>query len=99
MILRKFTKQPAEFKDYDVDYSPWLGPMSDTLDNVEHSVICTTTPTDTALVVDRVEITTTRAKVWVRGGTADESYKVTLRAATVGGRIDESELAFDVKEY
>lgn len=98
MILEKFKKQPGELKDYDVDYAPWLTPMGDTLDEVLGTVECVTDPTDTALVLVDVVSTETRAKFWIRGGTSGAKYKVTAKASTVGGRIDESELIFTVKE-
>lgn len=98
MILKKFTKQPNEFKDYDVDFSPWLTPINDTLDDETHSVVCLDDPLDTALTVTSVQLTPTKAKVWVGGGTDGYVYKVTLLMTSVGGRTDESELIFAVGE-
>lgn len=99
MILATFTKQPLEFKDYDVNYAPWLAPMGDTLDEIETTVVCVTDPADNSLVVDRTAMTASTLKLWVRGGTAGLRYKVTILAYTVGGRIDESELIFKVKDF
>lgn len=102
MILETFIKQPREEKDYDIDYSPWLLPMGDTLDEVVPvSVECLTDPTDAALECgpDDVRITETLAKFWVRGGTHGQRYKLTALATTVGGRKDESELIFVVRDY
>lgn len=101
MILETFTKQPREYKDYDIDYAPWLNPIGDTLDEVVPEVVCLTDPDDTSLVctTDDVRITTTRAKFWVRGGTSGNRYKLTALATTVDGRIDESELIFVVRDY
>lgn len=101
MRLETFTKQPDEVKDYDIDYSPWLLPISDTLDEVVPKVECLTDPSDTSLVCthDDVLTTTTRAKFWVRGGTAGNRYKLTALATTVEGRVDESELIFVVKDF
>lgn len=98
MIIAKFLKQPSEIKDYDIDYILWLSPMQDTLDNVEVRVTCIDDPTDTSMVVGRVAITSTLAKIWVEGGTDGYAYKVTLLAVTTGGRLDESELIFAVGE-
>lgn len=98
MIIKTFLKQPAEIKDYDVDYSLWLTPMQDTLDNVEAKVECLDDPDDISMVVERVSITTTLMKVWVKGGTDGYAYKVTLYAVSTGGRLDESELIFAVGE-
>lgn len=107
MILEKFIKQPDERKDYDVDYQPWLREMTtvggtsdiDQLTKVTGTVVCTSNPTDTSLVLDAVAFTATRAKFWLLGGTAGNKYKLTINATTVGRRIDQSELVFTVKEY
>lgn len=101
MILATYTKQPREEKDYDIDYSPWLLPIGDTLDEVVPEVVCITDPSDTSLVctLDDVRITTTYAKFWVRGGTSGNRYKLTATATTVEGRVDESELIFVVRDY
>lgn len=96
MILKTFLKQPEEFKDYDIDYSPWLTPMGDTLDEVDVSIDCLDDPSDTSLEFTYGEITPSMFKIWIRGGTSGYAYKVTLRAYTVRGRIDESELIFAV---
>lgn len=99
MILATYEKQPSEIKDYDVEYATWLAPMGDTLDNVTTTVVCLTDDTDTTLVCDSVSRTSTRCKVWMSGGTDGNKYKLTIQAATVGGRLDESELEFTIKDY
>lgn len=98
MILEKFKKQPAELKDYDVDYEPWLTPIADTLDDVAGSVTCLSDPDDTSLVLVDTVFTDNRAKFWLSGGTDGARYKLTILASTMGGRIDESELIFSVKD-
>jgi hypothetical protein len=99
MILEKFVKQPAEVKDFDINYSEWLLPIGDTLQGVTATVACVSTPTNTSLVVNSTSNTTSSVKFWVSGGTAGERYKLTARATTVGGRLDESELLFVIKEF
>lgn len=98
MILDKFSKQPFEVKDYDIDYAEWLSGMSDTLTTVTATVACVTDPADVALVVNSIAVATYSAKFWVAGGTDGKKYKLTARATTAGGRIDESELIFSIKE-
>lgn len=99
MILERFIKQPAEVKDYDIDYAEWLDPMGDAIDEVTVSVVCLTDPSDAALVVGPVEATSKKAKLWVSGGTDRQRYKVTVQVVTQGGRVDESELMFSVKDF
>lgn len=99
MILKKYTKQPNEVKDYDIDYLPWLTPIGDTLDDVTATVENVDDPLDTTFVVDSTAITESTLKIWVSGGTAGNAYKVTLVVNSTGGRIDESELIFIVKDF
>lgn len=98
MILERFIKQSVDVKDYDVDYAPWLTPMADTLQNVTHTLSSLSNPADNSLVVDSLEVSPLKVKVWISGGANTKKYKLTLRATTVGGRVDESELLFMVKD-
>lgn len=98
MILNKYAKQPSEHKDYDITYGDWLGGTGDTLDVIETFVDCLTSPDDVALQITLVQNTLNTVKLWVGGGTSGQQYKVTIRVTTSGGRIDESELVFNVKE-
>ncbi len=97
MILAKYEKQPAEVKDYDIDYSEWLGPPTDTVSSLVTVVTCATEVVP-ALVVQTFETAATTVKLWIAGGTDGARYKVTVRMTTAGGRIDESELIFTVKD-
>jgi hypothetical protein len=99
MILERFIKQPAEVKDYDVRYADWLDPMADTIDDASAVVVCTTNPQDTSLVVDRIDVADKAIKLWVSGGTNQQKYKVTIQVTTFGGRLDESELVFSVRDF
>lgn len=100
MNLGKFDKQPADVKDYPIDYSDWLGEIAggDTLVDADASVICTTDPTNTALTVDSVTVSAKGLAVWLSGGTSGQTYKVTVLAQTAGGRRDENELTVRVKD-
>lgn len=100
MILGTITKQPQERKDYDVPYASWLAGIQDSLDEVSVTVACITDPLDMALLVDPdPEMTADTIKIWVSSGTSNYRYKVTLLVATVGGRVDESELIFKIKDF
>ena len=99
MILGTFYKQPSEVKDYTISYSDWLTGAGDSVDDATAAVVCTTDQTDTSLTVKSVHISPTSVTVWLSGGTDRRKYKVTVRASTVGGRIDESEFLVVVKDY
>lgn len=100
MILDRKEKQPAEIKDYPIDYSTWLAEISggDTLLSAIATVICLDDTADTALVVDRTVVSNTGLSVWLSAGTANRKYKVTVKATTVGGRVDESEFIVKLKD-
>lgn len=99
MLLAKYEKQPVEVKDVDVDYASWLAELGgDTLDVVTTTVQCLSTPTNTSLVVDKAQLTQTLVKVWLSGGTTGERYKLEVTVTTVGGRVDQSELIFSIRE-
>ncbi len=97
MILATYEKQPSEVKDYDIDYAEWLTPAQDTIDDITATISSATEAVPT-LVVDSVQNTLTTGKIWISGGTSDTKYKVTVLMTTNGGRIDESELIFHVKD-
>ncbi len=99
MILATHVKQPQEVKDYDIDYAPWLLPVNDTLDQIDLDITCLTDSGDDSLICTDSSITDTTCKLWLSGGTDGQRYKITVWAHTVGGRIDESELVFKVKDY
>ena len=97
MILATYEKQPAEYKDYDIDYTPWLTPAEDVISSVT-TVVSSTAEATPTLTVDLAQTTVYVAKLWLSGGTAGVKYKVTVRMETDAGRIDESELIFNVKD-
>lgn len=98
MILKTFRKQPVEVKDYDIDYSPWLGAIGDTLDDFDFRVSIVDEPGVSDLLVQNHVITESKVKFWVSGGTSGKVYKVEVDASTVGGRLDESEIFFAVDD-
>lgn len=99
MILERFIKQPAEVKDYIVDYTPWLEPISDTISDVTTDIVCITNPTDTSLKCDPVFLSPMKVKCWISGGTTGQKYKMTITVTTHGGRVDQSELIFVIKDF
>lgn len=97
MILATYEKQPAEYKDYDIDYSQWLTPADDTISLVTATVTSETQATPT-LAVNLIQNTVYVSKLWVAGGTVGVKYKITVLMTTLDGRIDESELIFNIKD-
>jgi hypothetical protein len=97
MILATYEKQPAEYKDYDIDYSKWLTPADDVIDSITATVTSAAENSPT-LEVDNIQNTVYIAKLWVAGGTVGVKYKITVLMTSAGGRIDESELIFNIKD-
>jgi len=92
------TKQPADQRDYDVDFSRWI-PDDDTITSATAVVTAIDPLTD--IVVESVQVITADAivKVWVSGGLTGSTYKITVTASTTGGRIKETEFKLRVKDY
>ncbi len=86
------TKQPADQLDYDVKFDRWL-PDGDYITS-GNAVLDKTGE----LVIDSISITDQVIKVWMSGGVSGTTYKITITAATAGGRIKETEFRLRVKE-
>ena len=87
----KFTKDPESTLDYMVDWNAenWLG--DDTISSVSWEVA-------PGLTIENESNTTTTATVWLSGGTLGESYRVTNRIVTAGGREDDRTFSIRVRE-
>jgi hypothetical protein len=84
-----FTKDPDAVLDYSVDWTRWLA----------GDQIATSTWT----VPDGIEKTADthapdKTTIWLRGGTAGQSYSVTNRITTTGGRTDERSFVLRVED-
>ncbi|MGQ0335685.1 phage fiber-tail adaptor protein [Halomonas elongata] len=66
--MKTFKKQPRDHLDYDIDLSEWMAEG----DEVEHVEV--TAPD--GLEVTQVGIEPNRVKLWIKGGTDGESYKL-----------------------
>lgn len=97
MILETFDKQPADVKDYDVNFSKWL-PIGDTISTYSGFVTCLSTPTDTTLIINSQSATSQILKTWIRAGTSGKKYKVTVTIVTAGGRTQQDEFIIKVKD-
>lgn len=93
-MLGAVIKQPADQLDYDIDFSRWL-PEDD-------EILTVTTAVDPALdgelTVASVHVQSPWVKVWVNGGINGNSYKVSVTAATRGGRIKEVDFKVRVRD-
>ena len=90
MILGTFTKQPADTTDYDLDYIDWLTAG----DNVQSMVV-----TADAGITTSHFVADPRVKIWVSGGMAGATYKVTCTMTSADGRIRQDEFKIRCKEY
>jgi len=84
-----FTKDPDAVLDYAIDWSRWLG--SDTIQTSTWTV-------PPGLTEVTSSHTTTTATIWLSGGTAGETYTVTNRIVTAGGRTDERSIYLRVEQ-
>lgn len=84
-----FPKDPNAVLDYSVDWSRWLDG-----DSIASSAW--TVPIGLAKVTETN--TDTKATVWLSGGSAGQSYPVTNRVTTTGGRTEDRTFTIRVEE-
>lgn len=85
-----FIKDPDSTLDYTVDWTQWMS-SGDTIASVTWTVpsgITQVTSTNTS----------TKAIVWLSGGTVGQSYQVRCRIVTVGGRTDDRTITIIVRQ-
>lgn len=87
--MKIFTKQPNDHLDYDIDISDWLA-EGDFIQSVEVA-------TPDGIELTQVGYEQTRAKLWIKGGTAGESYKFSPLIYT-NSRVKEVDLMIVVQE-
>lgn len=84
-----FPKDPNAVLDYTIDWTRWLA--GDQVATSEWLV-----PTGLTKVGDSK--TASSATVWLSGGTAGQSYMVTNRITTTGGRTEDRSFTIRVEE-
>lgn len=84
-----FTKDPNAVIDYSLDWTRWLD--GDAIATSEWIV-----PDGLVKVTD--SRTTKIATVWLSGGLAGQSYTITNRITTTGGRTEDRSFAVKVEE-
>lgn len=88
--MMKFTQQPSEILDYDIDLTDWMASGD--------SVTSTTVSADAGLTVSVSNGTTVTPKVWCSGGVDGTTYKVTAVIVTNDGRTKEIDFKITVSE-
>ena len=89
MNLEWPSKDPDATLDYDIDWSAWLGQ-----DTIAGSVW--TVPAGLTSVLE--ENTTTKASIWLTGGTAARNYTITNTITTAGGRVQSRSVRLPCRE-
>jgi hypothetical protein len=93
-MIGRFTKQPSEVLDYDIDAGDWL-PEDD-------FIVSASTTGAAGITIDSTSIlagTDGRVvKVWLSGGTSGVTYKLETTVTTDDGRVKQSEWTVQVKE-
>lgn len=90
-ILEKFTKQPADVQDYDIDFNPWLSKFTDTGATLVVAA-------DAGLTILTSTLVAGIAKIWTSGGTDGASYKITATVTSTGNRVKQADIVVKVKE-
>ena len=93
MIIGMAQKQPAEYLDYDVDFTEWMP------DDDKIVAATVTVSPEGELTANQIMIMTPIVKFWLAGGVTGSSYKLTIKITTENGRIKEDELKIRVREY
>ncbi len=83
-----FRKDSDAVLDYAFDWSEWLSASEEIADS---EIIASP-----GITVDSDSFTTTRASVWLSGGTAGQPYTITNRITTNQGRVDDRTITIRV---
>ena len=88
--MMTFIKDPNAVLDYSIEWSKWLAG-----DQIQTS---TWSVSDPVIQVVDSSNTATRTTVWLSGGAAGQSYTVTNRITTSGGRTDDRSFVLQVQD-
>jgi len=95
--VAEVTKDPDSTIDYKFDWSLWLAETTTTTDTISTSA-WTISGDDSVLTSSSESSTTTTATIWLAAGTAKETYQVTNRIVTAGGRTADRTMMVTVQE-
>lgn len=84
------SKDPDSSLDWSWEFSDWLA----TGDTISSYVVIS----EAGITKDSDSSDTTSVTVWLSGGTAGESYEVTVRATTSQGRTVDRTVSFSIAE-
>lgn len=87
-----YTHDPNAILDYAVDWSTWLA-SGETI-----TASTWTVPTGLTTATPAASFAAGKATIWLTGGTAGTSYRVTNHITTSAGRQDERSLQIDATE-
>jgi hypothetical protein len=94
----KIVKDPDATLDYPFNWAAWLDDIADTIASVAIIVQAGITLNLTSPHTNGYTIAGKTVIVWLSGGTAGTTYRVTCRITTVGGRTDDRSIYVKVKD-
>lgn len=101
MIIGTVRKQPVERRDFDIDFSEYLGEDDALLPSPLPTVGITPTGalnTDLVVVMTAAPYNSQFLKIWLVDGNDGVTYKVTVTATSAAGRIKQVEFKVKVKD-
>jgi len=87
----KIVKDPDAVLDYTFDWTAWL-------DDVADSIATRTVLVPIGITLDSNAIAGKKVIAWLSGGGAGQTYQVTCRITTAGGRTDDRSIFVKVKD-
>lgn len=90
-ISGKFTKQPVEVQDYDIDFNEYLEFHNDVA--VSHASFA-----EAGVSILASDLTDGVVKLFIAGGTDGNTYKISATITTQGGRVRQGDILLKVKE-
>lgn len=94
MSLDTYTKQVADVQDYDISFAAYLAALADTQAAVSPLAVTA----DAGITLLSSSCVAGVAKVWLSGGSAGSSYKITATLTTTGARVKQHEIIVAVAE-
>lgn len=91
--LATYTKDPADLLDYNVDFGQWLE-----VEDLVDAAVVALEKTDTAIVIDLVEVSRQVVRVWLKAGLDGEDSHVEVMATTTDGRVKTACFRIRIKE-